>query len=153
MTLHNTPLSRLTLAYKIKSKSLLRSPRPLGVCMCLSHIPPLPSYSGHTEPLRPLKPPHSNWLRKCSFPYGREEAILSLQKPVQPSHAGAAGQPSCSHTDLVMPSASTVFLHAQLHHLSPEPDAVTLPPSLLFSLHGRDRSRERAAHACMHSCL
>lgn len=73
--------------------------------------------------------------------------MLSLQKPVQPSHAGAAGQPSCSHTDLVMPSASTVFLHAQLHHLSPEPDAVTLPPSLLFGLHGRDRSRERAVHA------
>lgn len=44
--------------------------------------------------------------------------------------------------DLVMPSASTVFLQARIHHLAPEPDAVTLPPSLLFSLNGGDRGRE-----------
>lgn len=45
-----------------------------------------------------------------------------------------------------MPSASTVFLHAQIHHLSPEPDAVTLPPSILFSMHGGDRGREGGMH-------
>lgn len=44
--------------------------------------------------------------------------MLKLQSPVQPSHAGAAAQPSRSQTNLVIPSAPVVFFHAPIHHLS-----------------------------------